>query len=73
MYSLIHAWLCIMNPTDTGSASVLSDTRMAVYYESYRYRAVLVYSLIHAWLCIMNPTDTGSASVLSDTLHGCVL
>ena len=42
MYSLIHAWLCIMNPimnpTDTGSASVLSDTRMAVYYESYRYR-----------------------------------
>ena len=32
MYSLIHAWLCIMNPTDTGSASVLSDTRMAVYY-----------------------------------------
>ena len=56
MYSLIHAWLCIMNPTDTGSASVLSDTRMAVYYESYRYR----YSLIV-------PTDTGSASVLSDT------
>ena len=38
MYSLIHAWLCIMNPTDTGSASVLPDTRMAVYYESYRYR-----------------------------------
>ena len=37
MYSLIHAWLCIMNPTDTGSASVLSDT-LAVYYESYRYR-----------------------------------